>query len=231
MTRSYWVGIVLPVVLVFMFAASVGAQEVTTEQTVPEATTGEETVVAEQVSALPGPGPSEGCANPTEIATFDGSEVRQTEPFDVPTGTDVLRIRYFIEPTDPEFGGAVAVDVFDDEGIAGGFTTEFVNEPSGGSENVILFKSGPHFLEIDPFDVTYQIAVDACGGDRPPGPEPSPTPPEPQPPDPPDGPGNGEIINIPEKKLPKTGGPALLVPAVALLISGAAIGLLLKRRW
>src|SRR5215211_2461433 len=127
--------------------------------------TGEQAVVPQQESGLPGPVSSEGCADPTEIATFSGSEVRRTEPFNVSTGTDVLRIRYFIEPTDLEFGGDLTVDVFDDEGFVGGFITETAIEPSGGSENILLFKSGPHYLEIDPFDVTYQIAVDTCEGD------------------------------------------------------------------
>jgi hypothetical protein len=80
--------------------------------------------------------------------------------------SDVLRIRYFIEPTTSS-GGYLNVDVLKegDTLLTDFFFTEIVEVPSGGSENILLDQRGTYFLEIFPTDVTYQIAVDACGGD------------------------------------------------------------------
>lgn len=186
----------------------------------PETTDGEPRVEAQQASDLPGPGPSEGCDDPRQIVTFEGQEVRRTEAFNVPT--DVLRIRYFIEPTDG--GGFLGVRVRGN-GFFDFFQTEIVNEPSSGSENILLDKPGSYFLEISPFDVSYRIAVDACGGDA------GPQPPGPQPPEPEPGPGKEEIIEIPNKPLPITGGvPLLTLLGLTFVVAGFTIFRLVIRR-
>ncbi len=195
-------------------------------------TTGEQGVVPGQASGLPGPGPSEGCNYPRQIATFAGQVQRSTEPFEVPS--EVMRVRYFIEPIE-ELGNVLVVDVFKEgESFPSDFfITPPVRTPTGRSEILQLDQRGTYFLEIEPHDVTYQIAVDACEGDI--------------------GPITGTTTGtttagdststrdnvirdtIPQsRELPNTGGGlSMLVPAVAvlaLLISGSAIGLLFMRQ-
>ena len=145
------------------------AEATSPESTKPEVTGDQRRVAAQQVSELPGPGASEGCDNPRQIATFTGQERRRTAVFEVPT--KVMRIRYFIEPTSDN-GGFLTVNVLkeNDNLSFDGFVSEVVTEPSGGSENILLDRPGRFFLEIDPLNVSYQIAVDACGGDLPPQP-------------------------------------------------------------
>jgi hypothetical protein len=225
--------------LLLMLAGSVAvsAQELTTQVTSPEATSlatspestepapvgAEPRFEAQQVSGVPGPGPSEGCNNPTQIATFAGQEQRRTEPFDVPS--DVMRVRYFIEPTNTDFGGYLDVDVFKEgaDFFTDFFSTDIETRPTSGSENLLLEQPGMHFLEIVPTDVRYQIAVDACEGDlqrRQVGSGRNP-----------DGRRDQRVFRVPDKNLPNTGGLAILAPAIGLLlISGTAAALLVGRR-
>jgi hypothetical protein len=209
--------------LLLVGSVSVSAQDAATEETTSPARSDEPRVEARQASELPGPGASEGCDNPREIATFTGQERRRTAGFEVPT--DVLRIRYFIEPTDSGFlSVSVRGNSFFDF-----FQTDIVNGPSGGSENILLDRPGRYLLEIDPFDVSYQIAVDSCGGDLPPQPGGSDTPPG-------DQYNDGGDMNNPEdviddttsnKPLPPTGGvPLLGLAVVALALAGVGFSVL-----
>jgi len=138
---------------------------------------------------------------------------------------------YFIEPTS-DSGGFLAVDVFkeNDNLFFEFFVTEVVNGPSGGSENILLDEPGTYFLEIDPTDVSYQIAVDACGGDLPPQQGGSDTPAGDQ-----YNGGGGDVDNpkdvIPDttskKPLPNTGGMPLLGLAIgALALAGVGFSVL-----
>jgi hypothetical protein len=202
-----------------------------TRGTTTGTTTGTTDTTGEQ-RGLPGPGPSEGCNSPTQIATFAGQVQRSTESFEVPS--DVMRIRYFIEPME-ELGDFLVVDVIKDgESFpTDSVITDPVRTPTGRSEILQLDQRGTYFLEIEPHDVTYQIALDACEGEI--------------------GPITGTTTGtttagdststrdnvirdtIPQsRELPNTGGGlSMLVPAVAvlaLLISGSAIGLLFMRQ-
>ena len=214
-------------------AGTTGTTGTTTSTTTgTTTTTGEQTLVPVQPSGLPGPGPSEGCNNPTQIATFEGQVQQSTEPFEVPS--KVMRIRYFIEPIE-ELGNVLVVDVIKDgESFAtDSVITPPVRTPTGRNEILQLDQRGTYFLEIEPHDVTYQIALDACEGEI--------------------GPITGTTTGtttagdststrdnvirdtIPQsRELPNTGGGlSMLVPAVAvlaLLISGSAIGLLFMRQ-
>jgi hypothetical protein len=182
---------------------------------------------------LPGPGPGEGCDAPTEIATLSGTDNRRTDVFAV--SSDVLRVRYLTEVTNP--------DTFDDNLVVtvlranGDFLDSvLILEPARGSQNVLLPGPGNYYLEIEAGDVRYELGIDACGGDI--------------------GPITGATTDttgastgtattagdststrdnvirdtIPRDRdpLPNTGGLSFLVPAAALLtllISGVGIGL------
>jgi hypothetical protein len=153
-----------------------------------------------------------------------------------------------------ELGDFLVVDVIKDgESFpTDGVITPPVRTPTGRSEILQLDQRGTYFLEIDPHDVTYQIAVDACEGDI--GPTTGTTTGAPT--------GttsgastgaanttSGDATNsgdtslpndsvirdtIPDGHLlPNTGGLSMLMPVgtiLALIITGSAIGLFYVRR-
>jgi hypothetical protein len=228
------------VTLLLVFAFPAWGQETTS--TASPTPTAQETTTATDIQTVGflGPvAPTEGCNDPTEITTFDGTDNRRTDVFAVPS--DVLRIRYLTVVTDPDsIDDNLVVTVFQANG-------DFVDsvlmlEPASGSQNVLLPGPGDYYLEIEAGAVRYQLGVDACGGDigPQPGPGPSPTPPDPQPqpqpqppnPSDPPGPGSEKIIGIPkQEKLVDTGGPPLLLAGAALVcLAGAGIILRLLRR-
>ena len=176
----YFRTMVSSLAFVLVFALPAWGQETTAAQEGPA----NPELQLQQATALPGAGPSEGCTNPVEITTFSGSETQRTAAFDVPT--DVIRIRYFIEPTS-EFTGWLDVDIFkvNEEFLFDFVSTELVTEPSAGSDNILLQDPGSYFLELRPSNVAYQVAVDACGVGTTTGPPSSPPPSSPPPNSPP----------------------------------------------
>ncbi len=139
-----------------------------------------------------------------------------------------MRIRYFIEPTS-EFGGWLDIDVLkvNEEFFFDFVSTEVATEPSAGSDNILLEEPGSYFLEFRPFDVRYEVAVDACGVEPRDGGRHPVNHNEQR-----DSPSDEKIINIPKQhKLVDTGGPPLLLAGAGLLcFAGAGIVMRVLRR-
>src|SRR5918993_303532 len=99
-------------------------------------TTGTSTT-REQASGLPGPGPGEGCDAPTEITTLSGTDNRRSDVFGV--SSDVLRIRYLFEVTDPDaIAPHLIVRVLRANGDVVDSVLRFDQDPARGSQNVLL---------------------------------------------------------------------------------------------
>ena len=140
--------------------------------------------------------------------------------------SDVLRVQYLTEVTDPEtFDDNLVVTVLRANGDF--VDSVLILDPATGSQNVLLPGPGNYYLEIEAGAVRYELAIDACGGDI------GPTTGSPTTGATTDTTNRDDVIRdtIPNegRELPNTGGPSGVVPAVALLallINGAVIGLL-----
>lgn len=168
---------------------------------------------------LPSPEPSDGCANPTEVASFQGTETRRSDPFDV--AGDVLRIRFTYISTDPEDDSEnLVIRILEPPNNF--VDSRIVFEPSSGTQNVLLDSPGQYFVEIEGEDVSYEVAIDDCGSV------------DGSAPGPPENPGGGEKIIMPPglegKKLADTGGLVLLLPLSAVVMGAGLLGFAVVRR-
>jgi hypothetical protein len=197
--RAAWVFLIGACVLSGLLAGAALGQETTGME---ETTLGETTASPDQVGE-----PDEGCASPTSVETFVGTENQRTPQFEI-TG-DTFRLTYDVEVTDPNGFPVLEVDVLDESGqfIGEGFIT-FEDD---GSE-VILAGPGVFSLEIRADDVAYEVVVEDCGGAEPT----EPTAPE------------ETTFGIPRKPLPWTGGVSFL--PVAALVLGCALVVVAARR-
>jgi len=78
--------------------------------------------------------------------------------------SDVLRVRYHTETTDPDsIADDLIVTVFEANGDR--VDSVLILDPASGSQNVLLPGPGNYYLELEAGTVRYELAIDACGGD------------------------------------------------------------------
>lgn len=175
------------------------------------------------------PGPDAQCPEATVVQTATGTGNKQTEPFNI-TG-DRFRLTVTVEPTssDPSLSG-VTVNVVDAEMREG--VTSFSKEGAGTESSVINEGPGRFFLDTNTANANYAVTVEDCNSDGGSGGG--------------SGSGNGNsgdqysqgqdveitnIINIPSKGLPKTGGPPLLAILFSVAAGAGLLTAVVRRRY
>jgi hypothetical protein len=166
------------------------------------------------------PGPDAECPGAQVVETTTGTGPKQSPPFRITGERFRITIANDATSQDPTLSG---VSVWVNKAYGDSVTT-FSQEGPGTDSSIINAGPGAFFIETNPANASYTIVVEDCvdtqGGGPPGGSSGSG-----------ERPGNVVPGSFPNENLPNTGGPAILAPVVAFLISGAAIGLLLKRRW
>ena len=150
------------------------------------------------------------CPGAQEVETITGTGSKQTAPFTIEG--DVFRITSEVEATaDPEFLG-FSIFVQDEDG---GFVAFITQEQEGTETSFINEGPGEFFLDIGSANANYTVTIADCVGEDDQQEE------------------QREVIegSIPEKRLPITGGPTLLIPAGAMLLgAGLTISRMIRRR-
>lgn len=107
-----------------------------------------------------GAGGNEGCADPREVETFNGTENQITPSFNITGNT--FRLLYDITDLDADpLGDIINIRPVDDGGPVGGAVT--LQDPGNGSQNV-LEGPGSFTLEIESNGFEYSVTVEDCTG-------------------------------------------------------------------
>lgn len=161
------------------------------------------------------PGPDSECPGARVVNTTSGNGNKQSPVFNI-TG-ESFRVTTTLETNSPRF---LAFGVIvNKEG--GRFVTSISRESPGTDSSIVNAGLGRFFLDITAFDTNYVVTVEDCAG----------APPiEPQGPrGPVDDPG-GVVPGTEVIKVPRTGGPPIILGALALLRTAVIVGRGVLRR-
>jgi hypothetical protein len=172
---------------------------------------------------------NEGCANPRQVRTFNGTQNQITPAFNITGNT--FRLRYDLTDLDEDPGfDSFSIRPIAEDGIGVGDSV-LVFDPGSGSQN-ILEGPGSFTLEIESDGFDYEVVVDDCTGTASGNAENS-EPSAAQNNEPSTAQANGNqdrrsrVIpkTIPRKRLPPTGGiPAYVTMAGAILTGVGLLG-------
>jgi hypothetical protein len=167
------------------------------------------------------PGPDAECPGAQVVETTTGTGPKQSPPFRITGERFRITIANDATSQDPTLS---VVSVWVNKANGDSVTT-FSQEGPGTDSSIINAGPGAFFIETNPANASYTIVVEDCvdtqGGGPPGGSSGS------------NEDRREEVVpgSFRPRTLPFTGGSAILAPAAGLLlISGAAVGLLLKRR-
>lgn len=165
---------------------------------------------------------NEGCANPRQVQTFNGTQNQITPSFNITGNT--FRLRYEVTDLDEDPGfDSLSIRPIAEDGIGVGDSV-LVFDPGSGSKN-ILDGPGNFTLEIETEGFEYNVIVDDCTGTAS-GNAQNNEPSTAQSNDNQDRKSKVIAKTIPKKKLPPTGGiPAYVITTGAILTGVGLLGL------
>jgi hypothetical protein len=175
---------------------------------------------------------NEGCADPRQVRTFNGTQNQITPAFDITGNT--FRLRYEVTDLDDEPGfDSLSIRPIAEDGIGVGDSV-LVFDPGNGSKN-ILEGPGSFTLEIESEGFEYNVIVEDCTGTAPGNTQDGETSTPQEVSSPPKARREEKVIpkTIPKKRLPPTGGipaHAIMTGAILTGVGLLGVGLVVRQR-